>query len=405
VSESFDTSSAMGQAMLGMIGVFAELERGMISERTRDKMVAARRRGRFTGGPPPLGYDVHPDGGRLIPNPAEAERVQAIFELYLQRETLTETLAALRERGWKTKSWQTRQGHLRQGKPFQKGTLSRLLRNPVYIGKVRHDGAIYEGEHEAILPQKLWERVQRKLAENASHGGAGVKNKYGYLLRGLLRCSACDAAMTPSTTKRPDKVYRYYVCTRAQRHGWKSCPTKSLPAAEIERVIVERIRDIGKDPELVAQTVRAAERQRREELKRLSADIRSTQRELQHLKGQQEKLLPAVAKSGTPARRAAERIEQLSKEAEAADARMADLQGQLDTLQAQSIEPDDLARALADFNGIWEVLLPQERRRVLHLLIQQVDYNGETEELGITFQPMGIRTLVARASEAEEALA
>ena len=107
-----------------------------------------------------MGYDVHPEGGRLVPNPAEAKRVKAIFELYLQRDTLTETLAELRQRGWKTKTWQTKRGHLRKGKAFQKGSLHRLLSNPLYIGMVSYDDTLYEGEHKPILKRNLWDRVQ-----------------------------------------------------------------------------------------------------------------------------------------------------------------------------------------------------------------------------------------------------
>lgn len=402
VTQQLDTSSSMGKLTLNILLSFAQFEREIIAERTRDKMIAARKKGRFIGGPPPLGYDVHPDGGRLSPNPAEAKRVKAIFKLYLERDTLTETLAELRQRGWKTKTWRTKRGHLRKGKDFQKGSLHRLLSNPLYVGMVSYDDTLYEGEHKPILKRKLWDQVQEKLSENASSGGSGAKDRYGYLLRGLLRCSACDSAMSPSTTTNRGRVYRYYTCGSAQRNGWDSCPTKSIPANEIERVIVERIRAIGQDPALVKETVRAAERQRREELKRLRADIQAAAREQKQLKEQEDKLLSVIVNGGTPARRAAEKIEELTQESVATQARTDGLEEQLDSLQAQHINPDDLAKALADFDGIWEVLLPQERRRVIQLLIQQIDYDGGTEELGITFQPTGIRTLVGETADLEE---
>ena len=88
----------MGRMHLNIMLTFAQYERELIAERTRDKVWAARKKGRFTGGSLPLGYDRHPDGGRLVVNAAEAKR--AIFELFLQKESLVETVQEPARRGW-----------------------------------------------------------------------------------------------------------------------------------------------------------------------------------------------------------------------------------------------------------------------------------------------------------------
>ena len=135
VTQQFNTTTSMGRLTLNVLLSFAQFEREIISERTRDKIAAARRKGKWSGGRPILGYDVDPRGGRLLVNEDEAARVRAIFELYLEHQSLIETVNELDARGWTTKRWTTRKGHTRGGEPFNKVSLSCLLRNVLYIAR------------------------------------------------------------------------------------------------------------------------------------------------------------------------------------------------------------------------------------------------------------------------------
>ncbi len=110
VSQRFDTSTPVGEMTLNMLLSFAQFERQMIAERTRDKVRAARRRGRWTGGRPVLGYDTAPEGGRLLINRAEADQVRAIFELYSEQPSVTGVVQELNRRGWRQKKWVTKTG-------------------------------------------------------------------------------------------------------------------------------------------------------------------------------------------------------------------------------------------------------------------------------------------------------
>jgi hypothetical protein len=103
VTQQFNTTSSMGRLTLNILLSFAQFEREIISERTRDKIAAARRKGKWSGGRPILGYDVAPGGGRLVVNDDEAARVRAIYEVYLDRQSLIETITELRSRGGATK--------------------------------------------------------------------------------------------------------------------------------------------------------------------------------------------------------------------------------------------------------------------------------------------------------------
>ena len=246
VTQQFNTASSMGRLVLNVLLSFAQFEREIISERTRDKIAAARRKGKWSGGMPLLGYDIDPRGSRLVVNEAEAARVKAIFDLYLDHKSLIKASVELNRRGWLTKRWTTRKATERGGKPFNKTNLHKLLTNVTYLGKVRYKEEIHEGEHEAIIDAETWQRVQAVLSQNGRSGGVEGRNQFGALLKGLLRCVACDCAMSPThSTKKNGKRYRYYVCTGAQTRGWTSCPSPSIPAGEIEQFVVNQICSVG----------------------------------------------------------------------------------------------------------------------------------------------------------------
>src|SRR6266852_2743771 len=164
VTQPLNTTSSLGRLTLNILLSFAQFEREMIADRTRDKMAAAKRKGKWVGGTPVLGYDVAATGGKLVVNPHEASRVRAIFTLYLQHRSLEAVLAEMRARQWTTKRWRTRERNEHLGRPFTKRTLIRLLANVVYIGQVRFQGENYAGEQAGIIEQAVWRQAQELLA-------------------------------------------------------------------------------------------------------------------------------------------------------------------------------------------------------------------------------------------------
>jgi DNA invertase Pin-like site-specific DNA recombinase len=168
VTQQFNTTASMGRLTLNILLSFAEFERSLIVERTRDKMSAARRKGKWVGGIPVLGYDVAPSGGRLITNEDEARQVQAAFALYLEHGALPPVVDHLNSQQWTTKRWTTKNGRLYPGRSFTEQDLRRLLTNTVYTGRILYKGQMYEGEHAAIIEQHLWQRVQTLLGQDKS---------------------------------------------------------------------------------------------------------------------------------------------------------------------------------------------------------------------------------------------
>jgi hypothetical protein len=164
VTQPLNTTSSLGRLTLNILLSFAQFEREMIADRTRDKMSAARRKGKWVGGIPVLGYDVAAGGGKLMVNHEEARHVRAIFALYLELQSVDKLLVELQKRRWLNKRRKRRVGNPDAGRPLTKTGLGRLLANVVYIGQVRFQGENYAGEQAGIIEQAVWRQAQELLA-------------------------------------------------------------------------------------------------------------------------------------------------------------------------------------------------------------------------------------------------
>jgi site-specific DNA recombinase len=255
VTQPFDTRTSAGRFMVHMLLNFAQFEREMIAERTRDKMRAARRKGKWIGGYPILGYDVAPKGGALVVNPAEAKRVREIFALYLKLGALIAVLDELERREWRMKTWTTRDGVRRGGSRFTKTTLHTLLTNVAYVGRVQFEEKLFEGEHDRIIDDHTFDQVQERLHRNGSTGECKVRNKHGALLKGLVRCGSCGGAMIHTYVQKEKARYRYYVCAIAHQRGWNKCETRSVSAPELEGAVVSQLRNIACDPAVLSEVL------------------------------------------------------------------------------------------------------------------------------------------------------
>jgi site-specific DNA recombinase len=398
VTQQFNTTSSMGRLTLNVLLSFAQFEREIISERTRDKIAATRRKGKWSGGRPILGFDVDPRGGRLVVNEDEAARVRAIFDLYLKHEALIPTIRELDARGWTTKRWTTKKGHVAGGRPFNKQGLSGLLRNVLYIGRITYKDELHDGEHPAIVDKQVFRRACRLLGRNGATGGTQVRNSFGAILKGLLRCVPCGCAMVPTHTLNGARRYRYYVCTNAQKRGWHDCPSKSIPAQEIERFVIDQVRAIGRDTTLLAETLEEMQAQAKARIKNLEAENRRLARDLASYNAELRKLAARPATNGA----ATDRMADLQDRIRAGEQRATQVREELVRLAGELVDEEEAARALAAFDPVWETLTPREQVRLIRLLVQRVDYDGEKGTVSVSFHPAGIKTLSRASAEVAE---
>ena len=255
ITQQFNTTTSMGRLTLNMLLSFAQFEREVIGERIRDKFEASRRKGMWMGGWAPLGYDVA--NRKLVINEQEAALVRRIFERFSTLGSATLLVKEFKAAGIQTKSWTTQPGHRREGRPFDKGAVYKILNNRLYLGEAVHKGTSYPGEHQAIIDQPLWGRAHAVFAENGHSRGNRTRAKTPAPLKGLLRCTACNSAMTPTHTRRHGRLYRYYACLKSIKNGARSCPVRSISASEIEGVVLGQVRRLLQAPEVAARTVAA----------------------------------------------------------------------------------------------------------------------------------------------------
>ena len=390
VTQQFNTTTSMGRLTLNILLSFAQFERELVSERTRDKIASSRRKGRWTGGPPPLGYDRQRDnrGTRLLVNEDEAKRVRGIFNHYLQVGSIMALIRWLDEHGWRTKRYTSAKGHVRGGKGFDKATLHKLLTNVIYLGKISFQGEVYEGQHEAIVDEELFGRVQSMLDRNRHSGGKFQRNKHGALLRGLVRCGHCGCGMSHHYASKKNRLYRYYVCARAQKRGWASCPYPSLPAGDLEQFVVDQIRETCQDADLLKDVVRHTKQQLEQQIDGIRQTRTWHQKRAHRLQQDVKELMRTSEAPGVAAE-----LAKLQDEMRETDEAIRQATQRIATLEKRMVDEDELTGAFESFKPLWDRLGPDERARVIQLLVRCIEYHGETGEIAITYHADGIKAM------------
>lgn len=386
VTQAFNTTHSMGRLTLNILLSFAQFEREIISERVRDKMCAARKKGKFIGGALILGYDLDDKRKRLVLNPEEAERVRAVFSLFIEKGSVRAAVEELNRRGLKRKSWTGKHGQSCGGGPWTLANLPGFLQNLAYVGKLEYKGEILPAEHPPILDEETWAKAKAALASRSVDKMTGGRKHQSSLLGSLLCCGSCGSKMQHShtTRKAAGRRYRYYVCARAAKLGHATCETRCLPAPEIERFVVERIRTIGKDASLAGEVARRA----RSDFHQRIADLKAERERMQRDMGRLKRLGDEAAREPSAAKQRGELEEQ-----------MRETQGRVTAITEELAAPSgvitdgDVAKAVHQFDAIWDNLDQPERTRLLALLVEQVIYDRVKSSVTITFRPNGIRGL------------
>ncbi len=389
-TQSFDTRTSMGRLTLNILASFSQFERETIAERTRDKILATRRKGMWTGGRPVLGYDVQ--DGALVVNRAEAETVRAIVALYLDLGGLVSTVAELERRGVRNKSWTNKSGKHVRGRLFDKETLRNLLTNPIYTGRVRAGQELVEGRHEAILTEAEFTQIARALKNNRRAPRTAI-GRHGALLTGIASCGRCGAALNHNTNVRGPRVYRYYTCATAVKNGAAACPGSRAPAAELEAAVVARIRAIGTDPAVLTATLAASQKARAAREPELTAEARRLAQERGDVTAQRSNLLDALQHGTVGANAIATRLAEVDEQHCRLQERHEEVAEQLAAIATEPVDDAAVREALAQFEGVWDELVPRERARLLRLLIAEVRYDAGAGEVTIEFRDNGIRAL------------
>ena len=252
VTQEINTRTSSGRMMLNILMTFAQFEREILTERVRDKVAAAKKRGKHCGGRPVLGYDSDPVTKKLHINEAEAETVRFVFDEYLRTGSAKDVSTALELQGAKGKVWTTKKGVKYEGQKINDQMIYQMLKNPLYIGQVRHKGNFYKGEQDAIIEQDVWDKVQILLNSNLRHDPSRRGSKKNPFV-GLLYCGNCGSAMSLAHTKKANKRYHYFICTEDSKRNFKICPVKRVPVDIIQTEVLGQLAELLQSPALIAK--------------------------------------------------------------------------------------------------------------------------------------------------------
>ena len=228
ITQQFNTTTSMGRLTLNVLLSFAQFEREVTGERIRDKIAASKKKGMWMGGNVPLGYKVV-DRKLLIEEP-DAVVVRTIFREFLRLGSVLRLEAWLRTNNIKT----------RRGCYFLRGPLYTMLRNPIYLGLIRHKTEVHPGEHAAIIDKPTWDKAQSLLDGNILGKRRKERSTQSSLFTGII-FDAADNRYSPTHSNKNGCRYRYYTSRGAINKSERMDSPARIPAPGLEKAVTERI--------------------------------------------------------------------------------------------------------------------------------------------------------------------
>lgn len=371
VTQQFNTTTSMGRLTLNILLSFAQFEREIIGERIRDKKLASAMKGKYIGGQPFLGYNIDREKKRLVLNPDEAKIVREIFESFIKTKSCLYVARELNAKDHRTKEYKAiKNGKVAGGKRWNKVYVYRVLTNRKYLGEIVHKGKSYPGEHDPIVDRKMWDHIQKIMAENYHVRSMKIRQKAHALLKGILRCGHCGKIMGAGHTKRRGRRYRYYICNNVQRNGYDACPVKSVGAGQIENAVKDHIRMVLRGPDMIAKTFRQVQAQSEHEREELADQKKRLESRLEELK----RAVGRLAKSDTNGGMLADELRKLNEEYSETQNRMAEVNHTMDVLDSDGPTEDDVRKALQKLDPLVSALAKAFRW-------QKMIEDGEVESL------------------------
>lgn len=218
----------------------------------------------------------------------------------------------------------------------------------------------------------------------------------------LVRCGRCGSSWSAHyTSKVNGRRYGAYTCQSIIRRGASAFPGSRVPAHALEAFVIDRVRAVGRDPEVLREAVAAAAGELKAQRDARTAQVKRLDADAKRLRAEQAELVNTAAKAGKAVPELVERLEVVRGEVEGADAALKQAKAELAACKRQTIEEDELRRAVASFDGAWQHLFPAERQRVLGLLIERVTVTAspDGEDIAITYSAEGARTLLAETTQ------
>ena len=369
LTESFETETPAGKLQLNIMGAIGEFERGTIAENVKMGMIARAREGKWNGGKV-LGYDVVeiPSEGKkrketkLVINEKEAMTVRRIFELYSEGHGYKATVNRVNKEGHKSK----------RGNAFSTASIKEILKNPVYIGKIRYNlrqdwnekrrkninpnPILVDGEHEAIIDNETWEKVQIILKDRSKTHNRVYDSEFP--LTGLLKCPVCEASMTISRSyhKRKDgtkKVAEYYVCGNWKNKGTAVCNSNSIKAEVADEVVINKLIETVNNELLLKKVVNNINKNKSSKLKPKLDEMNIVSKEIDRLSSKKNSSIELFEDGILTKSELAERIKKLNEEIDTLKFRLDELKQDVILAEGEPVPFELVSQVMNKFGEIF----------------------------------------------------
>ena len=389
LTESFETETPAGKLQLNIMGAIGEFERGTIAENVKMGMMARAKEGKWNGGKV-LGYDIVeiPSEGKrrketkLVINEKEAMTVRRIFELYSTGHGYKATVNRVNQEGHRSK----------KGNPFATATIKEILKNPVYIGKIRYNlrqdwnekrrkninpnPILVEGEHEAIIDNETWEKVQIILKDRSKTHNRVYDSEFP--LTGLLKCPVCGASMTISRSyhKRKDgtkKIAEYYVCGNWKNKGTAVCNSNSIRAEVADEVVINKLVDTVNNELLLKKVISNINQNRSSKLKPKLDEMNVVSKEIDRLSSKKNSSIELFEDGILTKNELSQRIKKLNEEIDTLKFRLDELKQDVMLAEGGPVPFELVSQVMNKFGEIFkESSTRQQRKQLLNLLVSKI---------------------------------
>ena len=334
IKENFDTNTPFGKAMVGILSVFAQLERETILERTRIGRKKRAEEGLWYGtGNLPFAYDYDEKTGILVPNKEKVEIVDKMVELYLQGMPMTQVGALF---------------------GLQDQTVRSIFTSPVGLGKVPYKDEIFEGQHEPIMTQETYDKLQQKMKERA------VTYKHAnYLLAGKIVCGKCGAKYRYQKAGTSSVRLYCYSQQTSKKYLIKdaNCDNRKYYDYEIEDYVIK---------DLISMSLDESKFRYNMNMNDINVSQARNDR-IAQIDKQVVNLLDYISE-GIAVEATKEKIKKLQEEKEK-------LQKELSDEKLKERKSQNLKGVISDLNSAWKTMTFEEQRNIILEVIDKVVVN------------------------------
>lgn len=358
MTENFDTSTPFGKAILGILAVFAQLEREQIRERTMMGKKARAEQGKWHGGSTqPIGYDYSVEDDMLYINEYEAMQIKDIVDLFLKRTPLKTIETICEEKGYKHKHgvWSAK-------------AIKRVLSSPLYMGIIKDGDDLFQGIHEPIFDKATFDEIQAVLNERKEKYGTERRN-FLSLLGGMMYCKHCGAKYARKASGENRAYYSCYSRNKTMKAMIKdpNCKNKNYRAAVLEELIIGEISKLAVNPDYIDQV---------RETKPLNDNVeksKTIQNEIEGISSQISKLMDLYSLGAIPLEVINQKVTSLN------DTKIA-LEKELENLAVPDTDDEGMTnqeiQTLAGMMNDENITL-EDKRRIIQSLIYYIEIDNE----------------------------